>query len=528
MKYKAILFDTRSIQNYIFAGNRLKTNIGASYIVERVFDDVLLPVVREILGQDELDADTWQDVDEPQWAELSVTARVGYIGGGNALLLFRESTAEETLRAIVTAFTKKLLICAPGLRTGAAIGTVELAADGSFSEEHGLTALVHALKEGQNTVFPCVNVPYTGLTLDCRESDEAANAWDAGEKRFYAWEVEMKLRADNGGRDAAPAERCLMRKLASVLPAEEQGDFMDGYAFPMEFSQLGQRRTENDIAIVHIDGNNMGRKFQNCRTLTLRKNMSRAIRRKTIVVFTALVQEIIGNIGTYERELSLGHDAEGRRFLPVRPLVLGGDDMTFVCAGKVAVSYAKFIMERLMDKNIASCAGVTIMNASYPFFRGYQMAEELCSAAKNRMRSMEAGQESDSCWLDYAILHGEQDPTLEQFRAQEYSGARGGLHYGPYRVDADARDAESLAALMQGARAMRTELPRSKVKELRRVLSYGEHEQRQFMAQLRHLHMRLPDVPAWRAYEDVLWAEGRTPYVDAIELMDYIIADGEV
>ena len=199
MKYKAILFDTRSIQNYIFAGNRLKTNIGASYIVERVFDDVLLPVVREILGQDELDADTWQDVDEPQWAELSVTARVGYIGGGNALLLFRESTAEETLRAIVTAFTKKLLICAPGLRTGAAIGTVELAADGSFSEEHGLTALVHALKEGQNTVFPCVNVPYTGLTLDCRESDEAANAWDAGEKRFYAWEIEMKLRADNGG-----------------------------------------------------------------------------------------------------------------------------------------------------------------------------------------------------------------------------------------------------------------------------------------------------------------------------------------
>ena len=75
---------------------------------------------------------------------------------------------------------------------------------------------------------------------------------------------------------------------------------------------------------------------------------------------------------------------------------------------------------------------------------------------------------------------------------------------------------------------MRTELPRSKVKELRRVLAYGEHEQRQFMAQLRHLHMRLPDVPAWRAYEDVLWAEGRTPYVDAIELMDYIIADGEV
>ena len=47
-KYKAILFDTRSIQRYIFSGNRLKTNIGASYLVDRVFDDVLLPAVREM------------------------------------------------------------------------------------------------------------------------------------------------------------------------------------------------------------------------------------------------------------------------------------------------------------------------------------------------------------------------------------------------------------------------------------------------------------------------------------------------
>ena len=30
MQYKAILFDTRSIQKYIFSSNQLKTNIGAS------------------------------------------------------------------------------------------------------------------------------------------------------------------------------------------------------------------------------------------------------------------------------------------------------------------------------------------------------------------------------------------------------------------------------------------------------------------------------------------------------------------
>lgn len=47
MKVKAILFDTRSIQRYIFSGSQLKTNIGASYLVDRVFDDALLAVLRD-------------------------------------------------------------------------------------------------------------------------------------------------------------------------------------------------------------------------------------------------------------------------------------------------------------------------------------------------------------------------------------------------------------------------------------------------------------------------------------------------
>lgn len=41
-EYQALIFDTRSIQRYIFAGNKLKTNIGASYIVDTLFNDILI------------------------------------------------------------------------------------------------------------------------------------------------------------------------------------------------------------------------------------------------------------------------------------------------------------------------------------------------------------------------------------------------------------------------------------------------------------------------------------------------------
>lgn len=262
--------------------------------------------------------------------------------------------------------------------------------------------------------------------------------------------------------------------------------------------------------------------------------MSRSIRHKTIAAFSRLVQKVVADFDWYDRTLSLAWDAQGRRYLPLRPLILGGDDMTFVCAAKVAIPLARLLMEWLKEDGLDTCGGLTIFPAAYPFFRAYEMTEALCGAAKGCMRALasKAGQPAVSCWLDYAILHGEQPPTLAQFRAEAYEGVCGGLHFGPFRVDADETEKVSLAALLKGVRGM-CALPRTKVKELRRVLLYGEEAQRAFLTQLRHLQgseaaMQLPAVPAWKEYEKTLWVEGRTPYMDAIELMDYIAAEGEV
>lgn len=529
MQYKAILFDTRSIQKYIFSSNQLKTNIGASYLVDTVFEEMLLPAVREILGADTLDDTSWKRPEDTDWSSMTTVARVGYIGGGKALLLFAEHVDDHLLPAVIAAFTKKLLIHAPGLRTGAAIGTLELAADGRYIGEERLNPLFDQLKEGQDTVFPAVNVPYTGLTLACSENGETANTWVDG--RFCSWEVAAKLHpAFPSGSGEADVQQALMDKLMTAFTHEEQEHFAANYVFPVEFARLGQKTPKNDIAVVHIDGNNMGRKFQGCETLTAYIRRSHDIRHDTLAAFAALVKHIVEHVDRYKDSLDLG-DEQGRCILPVRPLVLGGDDVTFVCAGKAAVEFADFLMRRLMEKNIASCGGITIMNTAYPFFRAYEMAEELCSAAKNEMRALEraAGREVDSCWLDFAILHGEQPPTLEQFRSREYRGALGDLHFGPYRIDADgegAADEKNIAALLAGVKGLRG-LPRNKVKELRRVLAYGKHEQQQFMTQLRHMGLHLPDVPTWRAYAENLWEQEHTPYMDAIELMDYVM-DGEV
>ena len=107
MELKALLFDTRSIQKYIFSSSRLKTQIGASYLVDRIFDDVLLPVIREVCGTAELDDATWREVASPDWTAMPQKARVAYIGGGNAMILLR-ADAGEAAAEIVRRFSKEL------------------------------------------------------------------------------------------------------------------------------------------------------------------------------------------------------------------------------------------------------------------------------------------------------------------------------------------------------------------------------------------------------------------------------------
>ena len=564
IKLQAILFDTRSIQKYIFASNRLKTNIGASFLVESAFSRELLHVLRERFGEGEVDDATWREVESPDWTKMEQKCRIGYIGGGNALVLFSEGTADEELVEVIRSFTKRLLWTTPGLRTGAARGEMVLEADGAYrvtrvkradGEEEDiddLTHLVHKLKAQQNLFFPAVSLPYTGLTLSCEASAETANAYDVDdvqqESRFLSWEVKRKLLAARK-KDGiiAPAEEELLDKLRSVLKSlagepftasvpytfvpEKLSEALQKYAFPSEFEKLGQRETEDYMAIVHIDGNNMGEKFRDSNTLTKRKNMSLAVYKKTITAFCVLLDDIIGDYASLQKHLMLEEADDGKLFLPIRPIVLGGDDMTFVCTAKYALAFTRTIMEALNDLGIDSCGGISILPTTYPFFRGYEIAEQLCSAAKSKMRAMR--EEGTSCWLDFAILHGEQPPTLEQIRAQQYSGKCGTMHFGPYRVDGDAAEPQHIGNLTEAVRQLvqgGSRLPMNKIKELRAVLSAGRHEHEQFMAQYRRLiargaKMRLPEIAAWEPYREALWQAGRTPYVDAIEMIDFYVPE---
>ncbi len=386
-KFNALLFDTRSIQRYIYSGNLLRTNIGASYIVDRLFFDVL---VKDVLKISETEDTTWEIAEDEKksWRNIK-NCCVAYIGGGNALILF-DSAQEDKRREVVQNFSMKLLENFPGLKIGVAFGELNITGDELVDAEN--KKLRRALKENQNIVFPAVNIPYTGLTLSCEINGEAADFCDSSylvrpkedadsEIRFYSKETAVKANFYK------KANKNLAERFNKIFELKNSSERMDNFEFPTKVDELGQKKGENYFAIVHVDGNNMGvklRDYQN--NLFDFRRISREIRRKTEGAFADLLLKIIAA----KKENIFGEDLkfENEKILPIRPLILGGDDVTFICPANMAILFTKTLMEFLnneTDKNspehstkkfsqkMDCCAGVAILPTAYPFFRGYQL-----------------------------------------------------------------------------------------------------------------------------------------------------------
>lgn len=562
MQARAILFDIQSIQKYIFTNKRLKTNLGANYIVSHLFSNVLLDEVLKpemfgkTFGINTIDTDSWQNGKRVA-ALPEGHCYVADIRGGSALLLF-SMEGEDKRKDIVKFFTEKILVKYPGLKVGAALGELDLGegADPEQDKEgfergkklfhESINKLYDKQKNNQFTIYPRVNVVNTGLTVPCEVNGEVANAFDTGSlfagkgERFYSQEVVAKAKA---------------AKLADNDLMEIYGDVMGDFVFPRELDHLGQKKEkENEIAVVHIDGNNMGKRFQECDTLEKRSLLSKNVGVKVQAAFRSLLKEIIDKYEIYKTFLNLEPDVlekgetgkPKKKEVPILPFVLGGDDITFVCNARMALTFVQKFMGYLADKDIggvelefASCAGIAIVPTSYPFFRAYELAEQVCGVAKKASRKLES---EPSSWIDFAILHGEQAPTIEQIRAQEYTGAMGDMHFGPYRFDGEESyhyHISKLISCADGIAEGKDTLPRNKWKELRDVLQRDKHDIKRFMTQLNHVKQKLPVIAGWERYHDDLWAipepikkeketdninnvKKKTPYVDAIEIIDYI------
>lgn len=529
-KVGAILLDTRSIQKYVFGCNKLKTNTGASYIVDGIFTEAMVNVLKQS-GLKMPDTD-WDKAGALEMTKEhpDMECEIAYIGGGNMLILVRKG--EKSLRIcreLVQKWSLKVLLEAPGLKTGVAIGEIDLSKE-NFQDS--LQALYTQLKENQNNILPQVDLPYTGFTIECDYSGKAVNTYNKDYQRLVSAEVAAKIKAFK------PADG----KIKACFH-DELGDF----EFCSELESLGYKEGESYISVIHIDGNNMGVKFSNCRDMLERKSLSLKVRKTVENAFAKLVKKIVSEYDSYADVLDMRALKQGnKRLLPLRPIIIGGDDITFICPGRMGLQYAQAFIEAVnsenllddklydrivketgkqVNKKLSCCAGVAIVPAKYPFFRAYELAEQLCDEAKTLSRK------DDGNYLDFAILHGEKYGDIKLLRKKQYESANGNLHYGPYNVLGKENDKQSVKGLLALSEKLAADkMPRNKVKELRRVLHEDKHSMSIFLencpefCELVKKENKLTTVAADNLWDEVEYKDKvifATRYIDAIEAIDF-------
>ena len=492
MKYAA-LFDTASIQQYVFGSSKLKENLGASYNIENIYK-----------------------VFENETNIANIKFEKGFIGGGNALIFFEN---EDNCKEAVKSFTRDILVKYPGVTVVVASG--ELDKD-SPNFRVGLNDLFSQLQKNKSAYLQQTIPPSFGFFAEDITNGFAANMAyevDKNDQRYVSAVTASKLLSIEESKKKYDS---ILRKVLSD----------NKYELPTDLEDLGRVEGSSHIAIVHIDGNSMGMRFIEQKDLPNIQALSKTVAEKVQEAFNYIIKQMPEITEKLCKELNI----ENKHKLFIRPIIIGGDDITFITNGKLGVYLAKLFIEKLQEgelsdgKPLYACAGVAITNYKYPFYRGYQIAEDLCSIAKAKSKELkEKTDDEQKSWLDFHVVFGGISDSVSEIRETQYNNdiTKAGdktFIQRPFGIKTNTKFdmdkyLEPMKTFSEKDSQGKKKFPRNKIKELRSAIIKGKDECEKFTHHLNAIDLNLPSFGD--EFKNNQIVNGGTPYFDMIELLDF-------
>ncbi len=154
------------------------------------------------------------------------------------------------------------------------------------------------LRDNKSTYAPQTTIPRHGITGPCPRSGLSLDIWNNDPKAsgYVSGVANAKIEA------AKDARKSMKDIYGTIL---KKGDAVS--MFPVQFEDLGrQKGEESHIAVVHIDGNDMGERFKNLGSLDAVRRLSATVDEATRQTF----RELVGHIVEEYRKImdSLGFD----------------------------------------------------------------------------------------------------------------------------------------------------------------------------------------------------------------------------
>ncbi len=517
MAVHAVLIDMVSIQRYVFGSNKLKENIGASYLIQEVYEAYLQKVINCIFPSANINFTAWKEEQHKCLIEETDNPfEVGYIGGGNALLFFKD---RDRAREFIERWTTTLLVETPGVVTAIACDGFNLKDFQSEKFQSENKKLFDKLQENKYRFIPQAVIPRHGIIAECSHTGYSMDIWNEKEQEYVS--------------SVAYAKICASQEATKKLEDKFEKELKGEYRFTDQLDELGQLKGEDShIAIVHIDGNGMGERFRQTKTLKEIRKLSISVKAATDESFRVLLKTITEKFQDIQNALGYDTDEKRKKYpgkngkmnIPLRSIIIGGDDITFVCDGKLGVYFARIFLEAFEKQQVSdnealsACAGIAMTKTKYPFHRGYELADDLCKNAKKRRK--EKGGEGS--WLDFHIAYGGFSGTLDEIRKSHYQSVQGKLIFGPYKIgDHPVYGFNTLTANIWKLKYKQypkvKNIPGSKIKELRKIITLGEEATRTFASEIKARGYELPG----NNYKIHLFENSMTPYFDMVELMEF-------
>lgn len=516
------IYDISGIQSFIFATNKLREMAGGSEIVHRA----LFKFIPEKLRYGK---SSWQDEDFSQKIYDGRKGNIIYIGGGNALVLFKD---KATYEAVTIDLQKEIFeLSGGGIRLcHAAIEAPALDGSGSFVDD-----IQRPLMQ-ELTLYKQKNPPIQtvrGFAFGAQDTETQEPLIRVAKKGEQVWRSEKESSASSSLY--ASYSRYKKDQIFYESKNKEKSTDSIRQYFADNFEQFRDKDEKSFVAVVHIDGNTMGKQIINFAngltgtTLTNQLIEMRSLSKEIASVYTNTLDATVNEI--FKNEIANVNKKSGNGTIPYREILADGDDITIIIKANKALKFCETFVKKLEDQNskkylilqnfhLSVGIGIAFVHDKFPFSTAYDIAEQLCKNAKKRGLEYTSSTTGSPVFppssMDFQIVKSGMTTDVDTYRRHHYylPNNTNFLLRRPFLYSSQGEDIEKcqyskFKASFEELKNMN--IARNKLKTLQNahVISAQELDYVKEMIEARK-NCRLE-----------LWIEDTARYFDALDILDF-------
>ncbi len=412
------------IQDFIFQTSKLREIIGASELVEKICTTKFCEVAN-IKKDDE---------------NIILNA------AGNIKYLF---DSKENCEKFVKEFPKKVMEMAPGITIIQAVVKFE---NGGLND--ALRDLNIRLREQLNKVSMPFEIGFMGTERARRTGGVAF------QKNPLFNEDEIVCEATIKKIDESKTNT-LFKKIA--------GEFeYDDKKLLTNVDSLFKNDNKTWLAVIHADGNNLGVIIQNLHQSLENSNDDNMVQ-KVFKIFSERLEISTKKSAQKAFEKVVKSKEKEWETYPIRPIILGGDDLTVIIRADLALDFTteflkefqnqtkvnlKFLKDVFsidgFENGITACAGISYVQKSYPFHYAIDLAEKLCKHAKRFVKDEVKydGLVPKSSFAFFKVKDSFIVSDFDEMRKRSLTVEDLNFDYGPYLIE-EYKDFAHIGELME-------------------------------------------------------------------------------